>query len=449
MKINKQEKETFIESLFEDTDGTLDTADSVSKIADEIVDSTADATEGEVIIDDASAKAVASEIKDAADTFEADAAAVDAGADDYLGVENIVTKTLDLAYAKALKNKRRGGKFNCNVLISGLPGSGKTASVDDWARKNHINLVSVNAKNNDLDAYINGYTTKDPDDPHWTTQAFSKNLLRLDEPNSVLFLDEYNRQVKPQIRASLLTLINEHKIVGDGPNGMHRFDNLLFTVVAINPSVDTDKGAAPLNDAEKTRFLYKLKHMDSDPASTTEFLTRYYGKQIAKLNKDDEYYAEDLEDYLRTLDLGLFIVSHPLFAYDTEDDLKTLFYEHYTMLNQRTLTEALNACDGDVEVLKHWIEYSSDFLPKNIEMFENILRTYVAPSLEELCKTHAIKADDIPVSGAAADDTTSSGTETRKEDDADFFVGGDMIGKVRAKNPYEVELVINDVISKW
>ena len=41
MKINKQEKETFIESLFEDTDGTLDTADSVSKIADEIVDSTA------------------------------------------------------------------------------------------------------------------------------------------------------------------------------------------------------------------------------------------------------------------------------------------------------------------------------------------------------------------------------------------------------------------------
>lgn len=449
MKINEQEKETFIESLFEDTDGTLDTSDSVSEIADEIIDSTEDATEGEIVIDDASAEAIASEIKDAADTFDADAAAVDAGAADYLGVENIVTKTLDLAYAKALKNKRRGGKFNCNVLISGLPGSGKTASVDDWALKNGINLVSVNAKNNDLDAYINGYTTKDPDDPHWTTQAFSKNLMKLDAPNSVLFLDEYNRQTKPQIRASLLTLINEHKIVGDGPNGMHYFDNMLFTVVAINPAVPTDKGAAPLNDAEKTRFLYKLKNMDSDPATTTEFLTNYYGKQIAKLDKDDEHYAEDLEDYLRTLDLGLFIVSHPLFTYNTEADLETLFYEQYTMLNQRTLTEALNACDGDVEVLKHWIEYSSDFMPKDVEMFENILRTYVVPSLEELCKTHAIKTDDIPVSGTTVDTTASDSTSTGEEDDADFFTGGDMIGKVRAKNPYEVELVINDVISKW
>lgn len=432
------------ESTLLEADGVLDTADSSAEIADEIADYVADSTEGETSISDEIADEIATEVKDASDVIAADAAAVDVDSD-YLGVENAVTKTLDLALAKSLTNKRRGGKFGNNVLIVGLPGSGKTASVEDWAKANNINLVAVNAKNNDLDAYINGYTTKNPDNPRKVTQAFSDNLAKLDEPRSVLFLDEYNRQVKPHIRASLYTLINEHKIVGEGKNNQHYFENMLFTIAAINPAVATDRGAAPLNDAEKSRFLYKLKNMDSDAATTIEFLNKYTSKKIKELVPEDEYYREDLESYLRVLDLGVYIVSHPKFMYDTKDDLDDLADLDATMLNQRTLVEGLVSADGDAEVFKYWVETSSDFLPGDVDMLLSILRTYIVPSFEELCKGHSISTPETPK--AVEKDTTASDV-TDLEDDDDFFTSGPA-GKARVKNAYEVEIAIANALKEW
>lgn len=438
MKIDKK----LNESKLLESDGILDTSDSTTEIASEITDYVG---EDDTIISTEVADALADEIKDASDVIAADAAAV-AVESDYLGVENAVTKTLDMALAKSLANKRRGGKFGNNVLIVGLPGSGKTASVEDWAKANNINLVAVNAKNNDLDAYINGYTTKDPENPHRVTQAFSDNLAKLDEPRSVLFLDEYNRQVKPHIRASLYTLINEHKIVGEGEDNQHYFENMLFTVAAINPAVNTDRGAAALNDAEKSRFLYKLKHMDSDSATTIEFLNKYTAKKIKNLKPDDEYYREDLESYLRILDLGIYIVSHPKFMYDTESDLEDLADEDATMLNQRTLVEGLAAADGDIDTFKFWLETSSDFLPRDIDMLLSILRTYIVPSFDELCAGHSISAPKGSPASIASD-VTSSGLDDL-EDDEDFF-SSEGAGKVRVKNAYEVEIAVANVLKDW
>jgi hypothetical protein len=444
MKINKQ----LLESTPED--GILDPADSVTEIADEVINSTVEATEGEVVLGDAAAKEIASEVKKVDTEIGLAGAAVDADDDMYIGVKNIITDTLDMALVSSLKNKRRGAKFGSNVLIIGLPGSGKTASVEDWAKTNNINLVSINAKNNDLDAYINGYTTKDPDDPHWTTQAFSKNLMALEEPRSVLFIDEYNRQIKQQIRASLLTLINEHRVVGDGPRGQHEFKNLLFTIAVINPAVPTDKGAAALIDAEKTRFVFKLKDMDSDPATTIEFLTKYYNKKIKALDPSDEFYKEDLEEYLRCLDLGVFIMSHPKFGYDTKEDLEALADEQKTMLNQRSFCEGLNISNGDVNSFKFWIENSSDFLDKNVDMLLTILKTYIVPTFEGLCAGLGIAVSDVAKGEVEAEVTTDSSTSTESdiEDDEDFFKHS-MAGKVRVKNPAEVEIAINNAIKEW
>ena len=440
MKIKKQLLEATA------TDGVLDPRDSSTDLAAEIIDSTAEATDGEVVLDKASADEIAGEIKTADAEIGLAGAAIDADDDSYVGVKNIITDTLDMALTAALKNKRRGGKFGSNVLIIGLPGSGKTASVEDWAKTNNINLVSVNAKNNDLDAYINGYTTKDPDDPHWTTQAFSRNLMALEKERSVLFLDEFNRQVKQQIRASLLTLINEHRIVGDGPRGQHEFKNLLFTVAVINPAVTTDKGAAALIDAEKTRFAFKLKDMDSDPATTIEFLTKYYNKKIKALDSADEYYREDLEDYLRCLDLGVFVMSHPKFGYDTKDDLEALADEQMTMLNQRSFVEGLNISNGDVKVFKQWLENSSDFLEKDIDMLQAILRTYIVPSFEDLCAGFGISTTDVVKGTVEAE--VDAGASADMEDDEDFASHA-MAGKVRVKNPAEVEIAINNAIKDW
>ena len=37
-----------------------------------------------------------------------------------------------------------------------------------------------------------------------------------------------------------------------------------------------DEGAASLNDAEKTRFLYTIKDFDSDPTVTKDYLEKFY-----------------------------------------------------------------------------------------------------------------------------------------------------------------------------
>jgi hypothetical protein len=321
----------------------------------------------------------------------------------------------------------------------------------------------VNAKNNDLEAYINGYTTKDPEKPRKVTQAFSDNLIALEEPNSVLFLDEYNRQVKPHIRASLYTLINEHKIVGEGPNGMHEFKNMLFTVAAINPSVPTDKGAADLNDAEKSRFWWTLDDMDSDAETTIEYLSRYYNKLIAKLDPEKEGYLQDLEDYLRIQDLGIFIVSHPKFDYDSRDDLEDLSmtppgWKHGTkpnLLCQRSLTQGLHNADGDVDEFRFWIEDGAKFLDRDTEMILKILNEYIKPSFEDLCTGHGIDPASIETlkTGTATTPAEEAPAATPEgpgvEDDDDFFTDRGRAGTIRAKNPYEVELAVANVTKDW
>lgn len=457
MKIIKTSQELLESRLFEAEENpeVLDTSDNVSELADKIIDHVETDTAGGLSLSDSAAETVASEIKTIADDTGIDFAAVEVPEEDEgLGVENRITKVLDMSLAKSKKNKKRGTKSGYNVLIVGLPGSGKTASIDDWAKSRGVNLVMVNAKNNDLDAYINGYTTKDPSRPRKVVQAFSDNLAGLEKENSVLFLDEYNRQVKPHIRASLYTLINEHKIVGEGPNGMHEFKNMLFTIAAINPSVPTDKGAADLNDAEKSRFWWTLDDMDSDAETTIEYLSKYYNKLINKLHPSQEDYKENLEDYLRIQDLGIFIVSHPKFGYDTREDLDDLSLLKANMLCQRSLTTGLHNADGKVSDFKFWVENGSKFLDKDKDMLLAILREYISPTFENLCTGHGIDPNAIEAPHVETPAAEKAAPEVEKpevgvEDDDDFFTSSSLAGAARAKNPYEVEMAIANAVKDW
>lgn len=435
--------------------------DSVAEITDAVQDAADDELSSKA------ATEVAAEIKDAGNTLGADTAVI-ANEEDPLEMQNRLTEALERAFKANKRFNRQHIKEVANVLVSGLPGSSKTASVYNWAAfkslqlKNlggePINITYINAKNNDLEAFINGYTVQDPEDKLIVTQAVSRNLDGLDRPNSILFLDEYNRQTKQQIRASLLTLINEHYVVGKDKDGKHYFPNFLFTVAAINPPVPEDEGAAALNDAEKSRFLYKVKDFDSDPAVTASYLKQAYEQKINKLlqqaDLSDPEVQEDLETYLRILDLGTFIVGHEDFKYDTTKELRDLYNKDRTMLNQRTLTAALAATGGFIDELRSYIKNDSDYLDKNIENLENILDDYSDPTFDQLLAKYNIKDAKLGNNTELNTSTTTEaepGEEDEKEDDEEFFsnASSNATNAGKTLTAQQVDTIVRNVISNW
>ena len=357
-------------------------------------------------------------------------------------------------------------------MICGLPGSGKTASVYDWALRakdskgNPVHITYLNMKNNDLDAFINGYTVQSKEDPDYVTQAYSRNLDGLDQENSILFLDEYNRQTEDQIRASVLTLINEHYIVGKGNGGKRYFPNFLFTIAVMNPAIRTDRGAAHLNDAEKSRFLYYFDNVDSDPETTIEYLEKQYKKLIDKELAKAEPDYDEIEEDLRILHLGKWICNDATFEYDDKNKLSDLANTGKKMLNQRSLTAGLLSSGGDPDDFKEWLvgiqgKGGANFLDKQTvgtdsttEMLLAILEDYTKPSRDDLFDRFGItkpkedKIEDNVVDSDLAKNTANADSDLEDDDDPDFWVkaSGDANG---VKSPNEVDAIFNAFSDKW
>lgn len=452
-----------ITRLVEDVE-TVDVDSSVDEIADDVLDA-GDMSEAE-------AEEIAAEIKEVGDAVNAEEAVY---IDNYnektdaLDTKNVMTDVLDRALEYALKQQKLGQHSMGNVLISGLPGSGKTAIVENWCKARGVNMIDINAKDNDLEAFINGFTVRDDNDRSVVTKAFSNTLddLKREDINHVIFLDELNRQTKDQIRGSLLTLINNKTIRVKG--GTHYFKTLLFTVACINPHLKSDPGAAKLFQAEKTRYLFKLKNAHSDSRTTDDFLLKYYDKLVSKLNPKHPDYLENLEDFLRIQHLGRFIVNHRNFSYDGEDAksnddlqgmLRDLEMEDADMLNQRMLFELLKASAGRVDMFRMLLD-SSDFLAEKMEMLRDILDEYTEPKFEDLCKAKGIDLSQAaPAITATAEPEVEGETDSASdddeinfddydEDDDDFFTSGTAAGSTFAPTPTVVKDKIKTALANW
>lgn len=461
MKINK--------ILVEDVnDEIVDLTAGVDEIADDIIDTAEEHSDGEITIPEDEAEKAAREMSDLGKMVQAEQGLYLPAAEnenDSLGTDNSITRLLDRALEYAQNSKFEQSHSIGNVLISGLPGSGKTAIVYDWAKARGLNLVYINAKDNDLEAFINGFTVRDDENRKQVTKAYSNALDKLKEPNTVIFLDELNRQTKDQVRGALLTLINEHAIQGEGKDGRYVFNTILFTIACINPQIGTDKGAAKLFQAEKTRYLYKMKHADSDPATTDDYLLKLYDKAIRRLNPKHPRYREILEKFLRIQHLGRFMVNHRLFEYDGEDDVRERDYEDDDIFNQRMFTEILKESGGQVDRFREYLDYYSDFGDDVTDTLRNILDAYRVPSFDELCREKGIdpnspdlippKADTPETEPDNASDTTEKSDDdfdfdAYSEDDDDFFSNaGTSTGTTFAASPTQVKDRIKAAAANW
>lgn len=383
-------------------------ATSADELADAVIAGAEAATDGDETYSDSKAQKIATEIKTHAQGLDAAAWAP-------LDVPSELTDKLDDCLANAMAAHASGTHDGVDLLITGLPGSGKTGITKQWAKDRGVNLFYLNAKNDDLGAILNGFPVdsiekdENGNDVHRVIRSFSKSLDALDKEKSVLFLDEFNRAA-PKLRAVLLSLINEHVVDGDGPDGFRHFNNLLFTVACINPSIPTDPGAMDLNDAEMSRFVDTMD-WDSKVDDAHNYLVFHLNKLIDKLDPSDENYGFFYVRYNKILNLANTLMTDYRFEFDSRDDLQDLFDDRAKMLNQRALTDALMSHGYSKTKFLNWVDKYSKFLEKDRTMIHDILDSWNEPEV------------NLPGANGAAANTPATNNNTNKQtssDDGDF-----------------------------
>lgn len=428
MKIKKQKLlENKLDNIVEDADTSktdrMEDIPDISDISSADIDEIATAvqvaaevaSDGKETYSDEKAETIAKELKTHAKGFDTAAWAP-------LDVPSELTDKLDDCLANAMANHASGMHDGVDLLITGLPGSGKTGITKQWAKDRGVKLFYLNAKNDDLGAILNGFPVdtiekdKDGNDVHRVTRSYSKSLDKLDEPNSVLFLDEFNRAA-PKLRAVLLSLINEHVVDGDGPDGFRHFNNLLFTVACINPSVPTDPGAMDLNDAEMSRFVDSMD-WDSKTDDALRYIVFHVNEMIKALKPSDENYAYFYTRYHKILNLTNALLGDYRFEFDSRDDLLDLFNDKAKMLNQRAITDALMAHGYSKSKFLNWVDKYSKFLDKDKAMIHDILDTYVE---QDITVPGTASAANQPA--AAAQNTSGTANADSDSDDFDSVFG--------------------------
>lgn len=139
---------------------------------------------------------VEASLDQALDAAEKDAKSkLGSGNDSTISVDGEDSTEIDRALSRALKTaermKRTGGDAYTNVLLVGGAGIGKTAITQQWADRHGVNLVYYSTSTAD-EADITGVLARSADGK--STVKLKTDVLRgLNQPRSVLFLDEYNR----------------------------------------------------------------------------------------------------------------------------------------------------------------------------------------------------------------------------------------------------------------
>ena len=296
-------------------------------------------------------------------------------------------KSLDISI-DALDLGRDTAGAAANLLLVGGAGTGKSSVVRKWAEKRNINLIQKSAgamDKSDMGGAVARAVDAQGANTNKMTRLTNSEFESLQEPGSVLFLDELNR-ADPEIVGSLLTLILDHKVPDNySKGGMQNLKGFLFTVAAINPAdEDTYEGTHEFDNALLDRFRqisvkvdipqYR-RHLLDELQSNLEIFKK-------KAEKHPERYNEKVKQTLGKISLADTILSDPMFEFDgieDEKEAREVTREggllQNKILSPRGFSAVIRACDGTKEsLLEVWPDYCNI---NRLEMIENILEDYV------------------------------------------------------------------------
>lgn len=309
---------------------------TIQTIGDSIKEVEKDAVEDGVSKEDA--KELGAEVKQAQQELETEGPIIWLDEDEMGKIEKILSKAL----RTALRDFKRGEETHANVMLIGPGGVGKSSRTRNWAEAHKINLVEINAKNLDV-TDMGGIVVRDKNNENVATKLASTVFDKLDTPNSVLFLDEYNRAPK-DIRGTLLELVQSH-IIDDNrePTGKRKLKGYLFTIGAINPPNGAYNTTA-LDNAERSRF--RMKNIEGSFEDTLNYFTKTFSKHRDMcLEEGDEIEAKRNEIRLR---LAKCILSSPKFHFSTPEEEQSASAEDSVsgVTNPRSLMNLLGNVEG-------------------------------------------------------------------------------------------------------
>ena len=365
------------EQLEEKVDLTGKDLDSMSK--EDLIQMLKDAAE-----EDNAVPAETDEAEDAVDDFADDVfKAADLIKDPY-GALNIsgIDEALQVALNAALRARKAGYDADYpNVLLSGLAGFGKTAAVKQFCKDHKLNLFECDAKSLDV-ATVGGipYPVKDKNGT-WKQHPVASNYWdKLSAPNTVLFLDEFNRAA-PNVAGTLLGLINNHDLpMTTTTNGKTRnvkhFDNILFTVVALNPASDVfaDVNEFTPEKVSRNAIIYDI---EPDPKELWRHLQKIYDVILQDPLLDDEV----LRAYEGQKNIAEKLLNDSRFTFDNADDVRRIHRANNesgkmtNFLNYRTFVGVLMLCDGTALNYKANLKFAK-FAEDKQTMITNILTDY-------------------------------------------------------------------------
>lgn len=303
-----------------------------------------------------------------------------------------IEEALDDLLEESEEKRDNGGHGNFpTLLIEGESGIGKTSIVNQWCKRNGFNFFEYDLRQASPESF-EGIVDSDPEDPFFLIRRISKELLiPLSEPNTIMFLDEYNR-ARTDIRQKMLGLILNHEMSVPLPykdfekckkfyepygelskKGTLYFPNLLFVVCAQNPYSIRYNGTYELDTAEIDRMVKKTPEVNHQ--SLIGYFTDLFEGQAKTAEKQGR--ADRVLKNKNRLGMAKTLLTDPEFFFDTPAERDKIYDEEGSSakyLTPRSLEFLLTACDGTVAgLLRKWDSYCNK---RKKSMVETILGKY-------------------------------------------------------------------------